>query len=111
MVRDAADFHGVDFSASSRLFSRSLTCASLRCRSKELTPQYKNMKTFFVHTVRVNNSSTITAPYSQIGPQLLTDMSCFHSRAQPQPNRTYYLEDVERTSITWVDTIKRVQRM
>jgi len=45
--------------------------------SKELMPQYKNMKTFFVHT----------------------------------PNRTYYLEDVERTSITWVDTIKRVLRM
>ena len=34
-----------------------------------------------------------------------------HFAFPPQPNRTYYLEDVERTSITWVDTIKRVLRM
>ena len=29
----------------------------------------------------------------------------------PQPQRTYYLEDVERTSITWVDTIQQMLRL
>ena len=28
-----------------------------------------------------------------------------------QPTRTYYLEDVERTSITWVDTISQMIRL
>ncbi|MAB10903.1 MAG: hypothetical protein CME96_08570 [Hyphomonas sp.] len=45
--------------------------------SGELEPQFKNMRTFFVHT----------------------------------PNRTYYLEDVERKSIAWVDTINHVLKM
>ena len=29
----------------------------------------------------------------------------------PQPLRTYYLEDVERASITWVDTIQQMLRL
>ena len=45
--------------------------------SSELHPQYRNMKTFFVHT----------------------------------PKRTYYLDDVERAALTWVDTIQQVVRM
>eukprot|EP00049_Salpingoeca_infusionum_P018634 m.358068 g.358068 ORF g.358068 m.358068 type:complete len:524 (-) comp18030_c0_seq1:238-1809(-) len=44
--------------------------------SAALHPQFKTMKTFFVHT----------------------------------PDRTYYLEDVERKSIAWVDTINHMLR-
>eukprot|EP00045_Choanoeca_perplexa_P015796 m.204067 g.204067 ORF g.204067 m.204067 type:complete len:551 (+) comp17083_c0_seq2:5218-6870(+) len=44
--------------------------------SLQMMPQYKNMKTFFVHT----------------------------------PMRTYYLEDLERASITWVDAIQQLLR-
>lgn len=28
-----------------------------------------------------------------------------------QPSRTYYLEDIERAAITWVDTIQQVLRV
>eukprot|EP00035_Acanthoeca_spectabilis_P015438 m.307333 g.307333 ORF g.307333 m.307333 type:complete len:561 (-) comp16361_c0_seq8:1441-3123(-) len=44
--------------------------------SKDLMPQYKSTKLFFVHT----------------------------------PDRTYYLEDVNKQAITWVDVIQQVQR-
>eukprot|EP00730_Choanoeca_flexa_P016555 TRINITY_DN7850_c0_g1_i1.p1 TRINITY_DN7850_c0_g1~~TRINITY_DN7850_c0_g1_i1.p1 ORF type:complete len:529 (+),score=85.81 TRINITY_DN7850_c0_g1_i1:72-1658(+) len=44
--------------------------------SLQMMPQYKNMKTFFVHT----------------------------------PMRTYYLEDIDRESITWVDAIQQLLR-
>eukprot|EP01147_Barroeca_monosierra_P008816 gene8816-1181_t len=45
--------------------------------SSDLTPQFKNMKTFFIHTA----------------------------------TRTYYLEDVDRKSIAWVDTINHMLKM
>eukprot|EP00056_Hartaetosiga_gracilis_P010887 m.162585 g.162585 ORF g.162585 m.162585 type:complete len:80 (-) comp13407_c0_seq10:139-378(-) len=28
-----------------------------------------------------------------------------------QPNRTYYLEDVDRKSIAWVDTINQIRKL
>eukprot|EP00043_Microstomoeca_roanoka_P019440 m.218731 g.218731 ORF g.218731 m.218731 type:complete len:401 (+) comp16994_c4_seq2:595-1797(+) len=45
--------------------------------SEDVNPQFKNMRTFFIHT----------------------------------PNRTYYLEDVERKSIAWVDTINHMLKL
>jgi hypothetical protein len=52
------------------------------------------MRTFFINTVLFVLASV-----------------CHCKHAFAQPTRTYYLEDMDRASITWVDTIQQVLRL
>jgi 3-phosphoinositide dependent protein kinase-1 len=68
--------------------------------TKDLFPRYKNASTFFVHTVRPRTRGEgVAAPAARaLTPRL-------------QPDRTYFLDDVEKDALGWCDTILQVQRV
>jgi 3-phosphoinositide dependent protein kinase-1 len=78
--------------------------------SKDLKPQYRSTKLFFVHTVRLSSSPVLLIPRVSLHSQRRIDHASHFDFSRLQPDRTYYLEDASKQAITWVDVIQQVQR-
>lgn len=70
--------------------------------SEDLQPQCKNAGTFFIQTVW-RGFRLRCGVHGDSGAHF------FFFFLAPQPSRTYYLEDIEKMSFTWVDTIMQVR--